>query len=221
MSRSKKDKFAYIAAAQNVIEPGKDLYDKIKGNWRKVFFKNENPIVLEIGCGKGEYAVGLATLFPNKNFIGLDIKGDRIFIGSRNAIEQNLSNVGFMRTQIQHIENFFEPNEVDEIWITFPDPRPKDRDIKRRLTGPAFMKIYKSLLKKGGTVHFKTDSLPLFEYTLEEVIPTLSVTDLEHTKDLYSSDLLDDIRGIKTHYEQLFSAQGYLINYLRFRFSAK
>ena len=218
MSRSKTVKFEHNVTAHNVIEPGKDLYDKIKGNWKKTFFKNDNPIVLEVGCGKGEYTVGLAERFPDKNFIGSDIKGDRICIGSRIAIEKEMTNVGFMRTQIQQIENFFEPNEVDEIWITFPDPRPKDRDIKKRLTSPSFMKIYQSLLKVGGTLHFKTDSLPLFEYTLEEVIPELNVCNLEYSKDLYNSNLLDAIRSIKTHYEKLFSAKGFNINYLRFNF---
>ena len=218
MSRSKTAKFNHNKTAHNVIEPGKGLYDKIKGNWSEVFFKNDNPITLEVGCGKGEYTVGLAERFTDRNFIGSDIKGDRICIGSRIAIEKEMSNVGFIRTQIQQIENFFEPNEVDEIWITFPDPRPKDRDIKRRLTSPKFMEIYRSLLKKGGTLHFKTDSLPLFEYTLEEVLPELKVKNLECTKDLYSSELLDDIRGIKTHYEKLFSSKGFKINYLRFQF---
>lgn len=218
MSRSKTAKFDYNKTAPNVIEPEKELYDKIKGNWNSVFFKNDNPIILEVGCGKGEYTVGMAEKFPNKNFIGSDIKGDRICVGSRNAIEKELHNVGFMRTQIQQIENFFTPNEVDEIWITFPDPRPKDRDIKRRLSGPSFMEIYESILKPNGIVHFKTDSLPLFEYTLEEVLPNLDVKNLVSTKDLYESDLLDDIRGIKTHYEKLFSAKGFKINYLRFNF---
>ena len=149
MSRSKKAKFAHNVIAENVIEPGKDLYDKIKGNWNKTYFKNSNPIILEVGCGKGEYTVGLASKFSDKNFIGADIKGDRICMGSKKALASELKNVGFIRTQIQQIENFFEPNEIDELWITFPDPRPKDRDIKRRLTSPSFMKIYNSLLKEG------------------------------------------------------------------------
>lgn len=218
MSRSKRPKFEYNAIAKNVIEPGKELYDTIKGNWRDVYFKNNNAIVLEVGCGKGEYTVGLAEKFPNKNFIGSDIKGDRISVGSKKAIQNDLENVGFMRTQIQQIENFFEPNEVDEIWITFPDPRPKDRDIKRRLTSPRYMTIYNSLLSKGGTVHFKTDNLPLFEYTLEEVLPELKITNLQYTKDLYNSNLLDDIRSIKTTYEKKYLDKGFKINYLRFSF---
>lgn len=219
MSRSKKLKFAHNKKAENVIEPGKPLYDTIKGRWNEVFFKNNNPIILEVGCGKGEYTVGLATRFPKNNYVGADIKGDRISVGSKIAIENNLTNVAFMRTQIQQIENFFEPSEVDEIWITFPDPRPKDRDIKRRLTSPKFIEIYKSILKPKGTLHFKTDSLPLFEYTLDEVLPLFKVENLTFTKDLYASNLLDDIRGIKTHYEKLFSSQGFKINYLRCNFN--
>ena len=218
MSRSKQPKFDYNITAPNVIEPGKDLYDKIKGNWRGYFFENKNPIVLEVGCGKGEYTVGLAARFPEKNFVGSDIKGDRISVGSKIAIADDLSNVCFMRTQIQQIENFFEPNEIDELWITFPDPRPKDRDIKKRLTAPMYMGIYRSLLKKGGLVHFKTDNLPLFEYTIDEVLPNLNVKNLKYTKDLYQSEMLDDIRSIKTTYEKIYLDRGVKINYLSFQF---
>jgi len=141
MSRQKTRRFEATFKAYNVIEETKPHYMHMKGRWNQDYFKNERPITLEIGCGKGEYTVGLSRIYPERNFIGVDIKGDRLWKGSKIALEEDLQNVGFLRTQVQMIEDFFEENEVDTIWITFPDPRPRDRDEKRRLTGPRFFRV--------------------------------------------------------------------------------
>ena len=200
-----------------MIEPGKELYDSIKGNWSEVFFQNDHPIVVEMGCGRGEYSVGLARHFKEQNFIGVDIKGDRIWKGSSDADKEGLENVAFLRTQIQQIENFFEPDEIDEIWITFPDPRPKDRDEKRRLTYSRFIEIYRRIMKTGGRVHLKTDNTGLFEYSLETLSERKDVKDLEFTRDLYTSDMNKEHFGIQAKYEALHHSMGEKIKYLRFR----
>ncbi len=197
----------------NVLEPGKVLYENIKGNWNSIFFQNENPIVLEIGCGKGEYTIGLAKLFPEKNFIGIDIKGDRIAVGSNNAIVQDLKNVGFLRIKVQDLISFFEKDEISEIWITFPDPQPLKSGIKRRLTNDRFLEMYKSILIEDGILHLKTDSELLFDYTLER-LEAFGTKDLVFTKDLYQSDLNVRHFGIKTRFEEIFTNKGFLINYL-------
>jgi tRNA (guanine-N7-)-methyltransferase len=219
MGRKKLFRFAENENAFNVIQPEKPLYETIKGNWNSDFFKNEKPIVLELGCGRGEYSIGLAKNFPEKNFIGIDIKGSRIWKGSQVAIEENLDNVGFLRTYIQNIHQHFATQEVSEIWITFPDPRPRDSDERRRMTHPRFLKMYQSLIKLDGIVHLKTDNRPLFDYTLE-VLAEMGVRDLEYTFDLYNSSLNQEHFGIKTTYEAKFTELGYHINYLRFRFKS-
>ena len=175
--------------------------------------------MVEIGCGKGEYTVGLARIFPNRNFIGVDIKGDRLWVGSTIALEEKLKNVAFLRTQIQNIHAFFDKDEVDAIWITFPDPRPKKRDIKRRLTSPVFLELYKAMLKPEGMVYFKTDNSKLFEYTLEVLKARSDITHLDYTFDLYDSKYIDDHFGIKTNFEQKYLKLGEKIKYLKFNFS--
>ena len=142
MGRSKLDKFKDNAQSDYVIQPGKDIFDSIKGHWRDEFFRNNNPLVLELACGRGEYTIGLARIFPDRNFVGVDIKGPRIWRGMKIAEEEHLSNVGFLRGYIQNLEDFYEENEVDEIWVTFPDPRPKGRDERRRLTNERFLDIF-------------------------------------------------------------------------------
>jgi tRNA (guanine-N7-)-methyltransferase len=194
------------------------VYQTVKGKWRADFFRNDHPLTLELACGRGEYTIGLARLFPERNFIGVDIKGERIWKGSTIALQEQLHNVGFLRTQILMIESFFEPAEVDEIWLTFPDPRPRKRDIKRRLTSPRFLDIYKSLLRKGGYLRLKTDNTQLFEYTLEQIQARSDVSDIAHTADVYNSVLEKECFDIKTRYEQEFSQKGEKIKYLRFRF---
>jgi tRNA (guanine-N7-)-methyltransferase len=216
--KRKLERFEIIAGRENVIQPGKEIYGQIKGSWNELYFKNSNPITIELACGRGEYTIGLARLFPERNFIGVDIKGDRIWKGSTLAAENNLRNVGFLRTHILMIENFFNPGEVDEIWLTFPDPRPRKRDCKRRLTSPRYLEIYKALLRSGGTVRLKTDNTGLFEYSLEEIRGRVDATGLEVTHDLYDSALRPECFEIRTRYEELFAGQGEKIKYLRFGF---
>ncbi len=215
--KRKLERFKEIENQFNVIEPTKEIYHLVKGKWNESVFKNSNPITLELACGRGEYTVGLALLFPNSNYIGVDIKGERIWKGSSRAKEENLNNVAFLRTMILLIENFFAAGEVSEIWITFPDPRPKKRDIKRRLTSPRFLSIYKRLLKPGGYVRLKTDNIGLYDYSLEELQLRLDVSDLRFTEDVYNSDLRPECFDIKTKFEEEFASKGEKIKYLRFR----
>jgi tRNA (guanine-N7-)-methyltransferase len=216
--KRKQERFRIIEERENVVERTKDIYDKIKGKWRSMYFQHDNPITLELACGRGEYSVRLAHLFPDVNFIGVDIKGERIWKGSTLAVEQGLKNVAFLRTPILLLENFFEPGEINEIWITFPDPRPRKRDIKRRLTSPRYLDIYKRLLTPGSYVRLKTDNTSLYQYSLEEVMGRNDVSDLQYTEDVYDSPLRPECFDIKTRYEEMFAAAGERIKYLRFRF---
>lgn len=220
MGKNKLARWTELGSYSNVIQPtiadvsGKD--HPIKGKWNKEMFRNENPIILELGCGKGEYTVGLATRFPGNNYIGLDIKGARMWRGAKTSNEQKLNNAAFLRTRIEFINSFFTTNEVDEIWVTFPDPHPGRRNANKRLTSPWFLNIYRQFLKNKGVMHLKTDNTELYEYTKEVVVHN----DLEivvATNDLYSGELYTDILSIRTHYEKLFVAKGFNINYLSFR----
>lgn len=216
--KRKLERFRVIEERDNVIERTKDIYDHMKGKWRSEYFKNDNPITIELACGRGEYTVGLAALFPERNFIGIDIKGERIWKGSSVAIEQNLTNVAFLRTPILLIENFFAPGEVDEVWVTFPDPRPRKRDIKRRLTSPRYLNIYKKLLRSGSYFRLKTDNTALYQYSLEEAQARTDIDDLKFTDDVYASEFRPECFDIKTKYEEHFAAKGETIKYLRFKF---
>lgn len=210
-------RFAHNAERADIVEPGKPTYEQLGGKWQQEFFRNENPITLEMGCGKGHYTVGLAERYPERNFLGLDIKGDRIWTGSIRAEELGLTNVGFVRTRAETLLHHFGPGELSEIWITFPDPRPRDRDIKRRLTSPRFLDLYQQVLRPGGLVHLKTDNEPLFDYTLETVQQRPGATVVAHTKDLYAApELLPHAEDIQTHYERRFRAEGIPIKYLQF-----
>lgn len=215
--KRKQERFRIIEERANVIEPSKEIYKTIKGNWRKDYFRNDNLITLELACGRGEYTIGLARLFPERNFIGVDIKGERIWKGSTYAMEENLTNVAFLRTQILLLENFFEPHEVDEIWITFPDPRPRKRDVKRRLTNQRFIELYRRLVKPGSFIRLKTDNTSLYEYTLEELQTVSNIADFRHTDNIYTSDLRGECFDIKTRYEEEFAGKGETIKYVRFR----
>jgi tRNA (guanine-N7-)-methyltransferase len=217
--KRKLERFKIISELPNVIEPGKECYTQLKGKWCSDHFKNNNPVTLELACGRGEYTIGLAKRFPERNYIGVDIKGDRIWKGSTIAHEENLTNVAFLRTVILVIENFFEANEVDEIWLTFPDPRPRKRDVKRRLSGYRYLNIYKKLLKEDGFFRFKTDNTALFDFTLEELQQRPDIRDFKFTHDLYASELRNECFDIKTKYEEMFERQGETIKYLRFRFA--
>ncbi|MEK6477003.1 tRNA (guanosine(46)-N7)-methyltransferase TrmB [Catalinimonas sp. 4WD22] len=216
--RSKLSRFKDNEERKNIIQPGKPICDTIKGKWQQ-FFENDHPIVFELGCGRGEYTVGLARRFPDTNYVGVDVKGARIWKGSSAAIEEGLDNVAFLRIRILEIEKYVEENELNEIWITFPDPRPKKRDIKRRLTSERFMDIYKKLLKPEGIVHFKTDNAALFDFTLELLKARNDVINLESTFDYHSSKFKEELPDIVTKYEAKFMSEGEEIKYLRFNFA--
>ncbi len=203
-----------------MLEPGKPLYETIKGQWKEVQFQNDNDLVVELACGRGEYTTGLAAIFPEKNFVGVDVKGARIWKGMMCANDQNLTNVAFLRAEIALLDRFFSMHEIDRLWITFPDPRPRQRDEKRRLTSPRYLDMYKTLLKQGGSVHFKTDNTPLFDYTLETLAERQDIDQLAFTHDLYHSEMLAEHYGIRTRYERQFSKLGHDIKYLRFCFTA-
>lgn len=224
MAKNKLKRFAEMKAWQNVFEPTLDPETlknfPLKGKWRTDYFQNDHPIVLELGCGKGEYTVGLARHYKGRNFIGVDIKGSRMFVGAKEALDENLDNVAFLRAKIDFIESYFAKEEVDEIWLTFSDPQPGKP--RKRLTSKLFIDRYRHILKHGGLVHLKTDSDLLFEST-EEEINAHNYDVVELTWDLYHSlpqDLdptIRDILHIKTHYEQLFTAKGATIKYCSFR----
>lgn len=233
MGRKKKlFRFADMKTFPNVFEPAMEtFFDKDKeavfphelaGTWKKEVFQNDNPLVLELGCGKGEYAVGMGRHFPEKNFLGIDIKGSRIWFGAKEALDHGLNNVAFMRTRIDFIEAFFAKDEVDEIWITFPDPQERENRARKRLTGKLFVDRYRKFLKPGGVIHLKTDSAFLYEYTLQE-IKEQGYELLEHTPDLYGNHIhslepkTQEVLSIKTYYEGVFSEKGHKITYIRFR----
>jgi tRNA (guanine-N7-)-methyltransferase len=216
--KRKLERFRIIEERNNVIERTKEIYENIKGKWRSDYFRNDNPITIELACGRGEYTIGLAARFPDRNFIGVDIKGERIWKGSTLAMEQNLHNVAFLRTPILLLENFFSPGEVNEVWTTFPDPRPRKRDIKRRLTSPRYLEIYKRILKPGSYFRLKTDNTALYQYTLEEAQSRNDIDDLIYTDHLYQSQYRAECFDIKTKYEEQFAAKGETIKYLRFKF---
>lgn len=219
MGKNKLARWTELGSYDNVIQPeigditGKD--HPIKGRWNREIFKNENPIVLELGCGKGEYTVGLANSFPGKNYIGIDIKGARMWRGAKTAHEQNLPNVAFLRTRIEFINSFFSEDEVDQIWITFPDPHTGGRNSNKRLTSPWYLNSYRHFLKDKGLIHLKTDNKELYDFTNK----VLSYNNLEiifSTSDLYSEEI-GHILSIRTHYEKIFLDAGLKINYLSFR----
>ncbi|MDR0538603.1 MAG: tRNA (guanosine(46)-N7)-methyltransferase TrmB [Tannerellaceae bacterium] len=185
----------------------------MKGVWNENFFGNTNPIVLELGCGKGEYTVGLAQAFPEKNFIGIDIKGARMWSGARESFKAGMTNVAFLRINIELIDSFFAPNEVDEIWLTFPDPQMKK--YNKRLTSSPFMKLYSQIMKRNGLVHLKTDSKFLYSYTLE-MLKANQLPILHRIEDLYQSNEVDQFLNIRTFYEQQWLARGITIKYICF-----
>lgn len=219
MGKNKLTKFSEIKAFEHVIEPNiEDLLSTdyyLKGNWNREIFKNDNPIVLELGCGKGEYAVSLAQKYPDKNFIGIDIKGARIWRGATTVKEKGLTNICFLRTRIELLYRFFGEKEIGEIWITFPDPQRKQRRRKKRLTYPLFLNMYAHMLKNDGLIHLKTDSLFLHKYT-KAVLQANKITPLQFIDDLYNSELYRDELTIKTHYEALYLEGNPTITYLKF-----
>jgi len=191
----------------------------LKGQWQRKVFQNEGPLTLELGCGKGEYTIGLAKMFPERNFIGVDIKGARIWKGAKTANEGKLMNVAFLRTRIELINSFFAAQEVSEIWITFPDPQLKKRRNKKRLTGSRFLNQYRGMLIDHGLVHLKTDNNTLYRYTLNLAAHN-NLKVVYSTDDLYHSGIADEILSIRTFYESQFLEEGMKINYLAFRLPA-
>ena len=211
MGQKKLIRFEAIKHFSNVLEYPQDMQGKWQG-----FFHNEWPVTLELACGKGEYAVGLGRLYPHRNFIGIDIKGNRIWKGAKTALDEGLGNVAFIRSHIDKITDYFGPGEVSEIWITFPDPQLRGSRAKKRLTHPRFLWLYKQILKPDGLIHLKTDSPDLYQFTLA-VINLFGLELLEHTDQVYTQPEIKPELMIKTHYESLDIAQSNRVHYLCFR----
>ena len=219
MAKNKLRKFTEINTFSHVIQPPIEELKKgfyLKGKWKESFFKNNNPLVLELACGKGEYSIELGRQYPNKNFIGIDIKGARIWSGAKKALEEDLKNVGFLRSRIEFIEYCFARDEVDEIWIVFPDPHIKESSANRRLTHNYFLSKYYNILKKDGFVHLKTDDIALYQFTLNTISEN-KYSLIENTSNLYGDkDLKAKHFGVRTHYENIFLNQGKNITYIKF-----
>ncbi len=211
MGQKKLKRFAELLEFTNVLQ----YPEGMPGTWKNVF-KNKNPITLELACGKGEYALGLARLYPGRNFIGIDVKGNRLWVGARTATRENLHNVFFMRTQIDRIATYFEKNEVQEIWLTFPDPQLRTSKNSKRLTHPKFLSLYQQFMVPGGSIHLKTDSPSLYRFT-KWVIELHQLEVVEDISDLYASEKLTPELQIKTHYEGLDIAQSNTVHYLHFK----
>lgn len=210
MAQKKLKRFTEIKSFPNVLE----YPENMSGKWAD-FFKNENPVVLELACGKGEYAIGLAQLYRQKNFIGVDIKGNRLWVGAKIALEKQLNNVAFLRTQIEKLPAYFAENEIEEIWITFPDPQLRVSKAKKRLTHPRFLKLYRKILKRKGKIHLKTDSPDLYEFT-KLVINLYELPLLVDIPDLHKENNISTELSIETHYESLDIANSKSIFYLCF-----
>lgn len=210
MAQKKLYRFAQIKSFPNVLE----YPENMKGEWN-AFFKNNQPIVLELACGRGEYTIGLAGMFPHQNFIGVDVKGNRMYIGAKQALDTGLHNAAFLRTQIEMIASYFAPGEVDEIWITFPDPQLRLSKAKKRLTHPRFLRLYQQILKPGGRIHLKTDSPDLFRFTL--TVARLYDLELHHVMDnVYADAQRNPVLNIQTHYEKMDIAQSRRTHYICF-----
>lgn len=211
MGKGKLVKWELMKSFSNVIEKE----NRFKGKWAKEFFKNDNPIVLELACGKGDYAIGMANLFPNKNFIGVDIKGNRLYTGASTATKLELHNVGFLRAQIDHLDDYFEKGEVEEVWITFPDPFPRLGDIKKRLTSPKFIQLYRKFLLPNTIINLKTDSKLLYEFTLE-VIDNERLTIVRNYNDVYAMGKNEELFDIQTYYEKMHILDKRTIHFVSF-----
>ena len=224
MTKNKLKRFAAMTAYPNVIAPSfEEVFRadfRLKGRWADEVFGNNHPLVLELGCGKGEYTVALARKYPEKNFIGVDIKGARMWVGATDALQNNLTNVAFLRTRIEFIRSCFASGEVSEIWLTFPDPQPQQSRENKRLTSPRFLQSYREIMQPEGIIHLKTDSQSLFEYTCN-ILKFNNLSILTCTDDLYNSGSADDILSVQTHYEKMFMDKGFSIKYLKFLLDEK
>ncbi len=222
-SKNKLKRFKENETFSNVIQPTRDEVFKnslgLKGNWGSNYFKNDHPIVLELGCGKGEYTVNLAKMFPEKNFLGIDIKGARFWRGAKTALEEGRENVFFLRTQIELIDQLFSENEVSEIWITFPDPQIKYKRTKHRLTNMVFLRKYKKILKSNGVVHLKTDSEFMHGYTLGLLQALNYEIEYAHHDVYHTNNAPEEVVNIQTFYEKQYLDHNKKITYLRFNFS--
>lgn len=222
MSKGKLEKFAEIETFKNVLQPKfEEIFKvdhKLKGKWNKDFFQNDNPITLELGCGKGEYTLGLAKVFPERNFLGIDIKGSRIWKGAKEAIQQGITNAGFVRARIDHINSFFAKNEVEEIWLTFSDPQLK-KPLKR-LTSSRFLSYYQKFMVDNGIINLKTDSPVLYNYTLA-LAKHNKLEIVEANDDIYGTGNAGEILSIRTYYEKGWLKQGLKSQYLKFRLNNK
>ena len=213
MSKKKLIRFAELTTFPNVFESLVDL----RGKWHSDYFHNDNPIVLELACGRGEYTVALAQRFGEKNFIGIDIKGARLWRGAKEALEFKLANVAFLRIPIETMTNWFAPDEIAEVWITFPDPFLREGKVRKRLTSPRFLSLYRQVLKPGGVIHLKTDEPNLFAYT-QEIVASEKGMLHEAIDDLYHSGRIDEVLSIQTNYERKHLEVGRTIRYLSFSF---
>ncbi|MEO6836771.1 MAG: tRNA (guanosine(46)-N7)-methyltransferase TrmB [Ginsengibacter sp.] len=214
MAQKKLKRFGEIKTFSNVLE----YPENMSGKW-KDFFKNENPIVLELACGKGEYTTGLAQLYPRKNFIGVDIKGNRLWVGAKFSLKNHLENVAFLRTQIDKINQYFSQDEIDEIWITFPDPQLRMSKAKKRLTHPKFLRLYQQILKPNGKIHLKTDSPDLYNFT-KLIIKLYHLTIITDIDNVYQQEKISGELKIVTHYESLDIAKSNRIFYVCFSLPA-
>lgn len=219
MGKDKLKRFAENETFQRMFQPDIDYHSpdhELKGKWNGKVFNNDHPIVLELGCGRGEYTVGLAQHYPEKNFVGIDIKGARIWRGAKTINEKNILNAAFLRIRMEIILKFFAPNEVSEIWITFPDPQPRDGKENKRLSSPLFMQRYAQFLKPGGIIHLKTDNFPLYEFSKEAVL-TANKKIIDATDNLYASNDTHIDLSIQTTYEKIYLKEGKPICYLSYQ----
>lgn len=217
-NKNKLQRFAENETFDNLFQYSYEQVIKgfpFKGKWKEKYFRNDHPIILELGCGKGEYTVGMAMQYPDRNYIGIDIKGARMWRGLKTSREQNLENVAFIRTRINLIEYYFGPAEVSEIWITFPDPHPRETKEKKRLTSPQFLDRYRKLVSGDGIIHLKTDNLLMYDYTLE-VIRKEHLKLINASEDVYGEGIDNEVTRIQTFYEKKWLEHGTKIKYLKF-----
>jgi len=220
VGKNKLRRFAELESMERVFQPGARepvANYFLKGKWKELVFHNENPVIVELGCGRGEYTINMALMFPGTNFVGIDKKGARLWKGAKTSNEDKILNAAFLRIPIEQLDYYFLPGEISEIWITFPDPQPQKTRENTRMTSPRFLEMYRSMLPANGIVHLKTDNVGLFDYTLEK-ISELNATIHLATHDLYQEHYADAVLSITTTYEKKYLAEGIKICYVKFSF---